>query len=134
MARSTRAADIKAIKALDAAWSEAAMNQDIDSLVAMYAKDATLVWPGAKAVHGTRAIRRAWAKMFEQTPSLGLQFDPTTITVADSCDMAVDFGKVTMFMRNEQGRKVRVVAKYVVNWVKVRGRWRVAYDTWNTNK
>lgn len=134
MARSTRAADIKAIEALDAEWTEAAMSQDVEKLVSLYAKDATLVWPGSRAVHGTNAIRRAYKRMFEETPSLGLQFEPTTITIAKSCDTAIDFGKVTMFMRNEQGKKVRVIGKYLVTWVKVYGKWRVSYDSWNSNK
>jgi uncharacterized protein (TIGR02246 family) len=134
MARSTRAADIKAIHALDEAWTEAATNQDVEALVALYAKDATLVWPGSRAVKGTNAIRRAYKKMYEETPSLGLQFIPDTITISKDCDLATDFGKVIMTMRNQDGKKVRMVGKYLVNWIKVRGRWRVLYDSWNENK
>jgi uncharacterized protein (TIGR02246 family) len=134
MARSTRAADIKAIRALDEVWTEAATSHDLDAVVAMYAKDATLVWPGMRARSGTNAIRRSWKQMFEETPSLGLQFIPETITIAKNCDLAIDFGKVIMTMRDANGKKVRTVGKYVVTWTKVYGKWRVLYDSWNANK
>ena len=72
--------------------------------------------------------------MFEETPSLGLQFVPDTIRIAKDCDLATDFGKVIMTMRDANGKKVRTVGKYLVVWTKVYGKWRVLYDSWNTNK
>ena len=48
MARVTRAADIKAIREIDARWGDAASRHDVDAVVALYATDGTLVWPDAK--------------------------------------------------------------------------------------
>lgn len=134
MARSTRAADTKAIHALNEARSDAAMSQDQDALVAMYAKDATLAWPGARAASGPSAIARLYKKLWDEAPDLRVEFLPETITVASSCDSATDFGKVIVTQRNAAGRKVRIVGKYLSTWTKSYGKWRVQYHTWNTNK
>ena len=127
------AADQKAILDLDAKWGEAATQHDVDAVVAFYASDATLVWPDMKAVHGTAAIRKAWKKMIAETPGLGLAFVAETITVAKDGDLAADYGKVILTMDGPNGKKVRLVAKYLVNWRKVRGTWKVLYDSWNGN-
>ena len=110
------------------------MSQDQDALVAMYAKDATLLWPGARAAHGPRAIARAYARIIEDSPDLRLEFLPEVITVAKSCDTATDFGKVIVTGRNAEGRKVRTVGKYLSTWTKSYGKWRLQNDSWNSNK
>jgi uncharacterized protein (TIGR02246 family) len=133
MAKRSHAADIKAIRALDAHWSEVASNHDLDAVVALYATDGALVWPDAKASHGTAAIRRAWKAFITETPDLGITFTAESITVSDSGDLAVDFGKVVLTMTGEGGKKMRMVAKYLVTWKKVRGEWKVQYDSWNSN-
>jgi ketosteroid isomerase-like protein len=91
-----------------------------------------------KAVHGTAAIRKAWKQMIATTPGLGLQFVVEKITIAKAGDMATDFGKVILTMDGpsqdgKPGKKIRDVAKYVVTWQKVRGSWKVLYDSWNSN-
>jgi ketosteroid isomerase-like protein len=106
---------------------------DLDAVVAFYAPDATLVWPDMKAVHGTAAIRKAWKKMIADTPGLGLKFVAEKITVSQDGDLAADFGKVILTMDGTAGKKVSETAKYLVTWQKVRGRWMVIYDSWNTN-
>lgn len=133
MAKATRAADIKAIRELDAEWSAAATRHDVDAVVALYATDGVLVWPDAKAAHGTAAIKRAWKKFIAETPGLGITFTAESITISKEGDLAVDFGKVVLTMTGENGKKVRMVAKYLVTWKKVRGTWKVQYDSWNTN-
>lgn len=126
-------ADQKAILDLDAKWGEAATRHDVEAVVAFYAPDGTLVWPDMKPVHGTAGIRKAWKSMIATTPGLALTFVADTITVAKAGDLAADFGKVVLTMDGKDGKKVREVAKYVVTWQKVRGTWKVLYDSWNTN-
>jgi uncharacterized protein (TIGR02246 family) len=133
VAKNSRAADIKAIEALDAEWGAAGSRHDVDAVVALYAKDGVLVWPDAKAVHGTAAIKRAWKKFIDETPGLGIAFVAEKITISDSGDIAVDFGKVILTMTGENGKKMKMVAKYLVTWIKVRGKWKVQYDSWNSN-
>ena len=77
--------------------------------------------------------------MIAETPGLGLKFVAEKITVSQDGDLAADFGKVILTMDGPAGtdgkaaKKISETAKYLVTWQKVRGRWLVIYDSWNTN-
>jgi uncharacterized protein (TIGR02246 family) len=124
--------DEKAIRALDAAWSEAAGKMELERVVDFYAPDGSVVWPGQPAAHGTAAIRSRWAELFKTTPGLYLKFAPERIVVAADRDLASDFGVVHFGFDSEHGPQ-RQTGKYVVVWRREKGRWRVLYDCYNMN-
>ncbi|MEY2884180.1 MAG: hypothetical protein RL490_1904 [Pseudomonadota bacterium] len=124
-------ADKAAIIALDAIWSKAASSGDLETVVNIYAPDGSLVWPGQEAVHGSAAIRTAWAAMMK-TPGLSLNFTAERIDIAASGDLAVDFGRVDFGQDTDKGHE-SLVGKYVVAWTKRSGEWKVLYDSYNTN-
>lgn len=128
----SKSADKKQIRALDAQWGAAACQKDLEAVVAFYARDGSLVWPEAPAVHQTGAIRKAWRKMMK-TPGLGLRFTPERIDVSKSGDLAVDFGIVESAQDTPKGRQ-REICKYLVVWKKVNGKWKVLYDSYNSDK
>src|SRR5580658_3367378 len=67
----TSAADLKAIKDGEIAWSADFGAKDVDKIVSHYADDATLMIPGAPIVMGKDAIRSAVAKMYaDKNPDL----------------------------------------------------------------
>ena len=134
MTDTPHAADEQAIRDLDEAWGEAATRHDLDAIVAFYAPNGSLVWPGMPAVHGTADIRLAWKQMIDTTPGLGLRFAADSITVASAGDLAADFGVVYLTMDAPDGTKVNDAAKYVVTWQKLDGKWKVLYDSWNENQ
>jgi uncharacterized protein (TIGR02246 family) len=119
------------IRKLDVQWGKAASRKDLRATVAFYAKDGSVVWPGAPAAHGTKAIRAAWVELMK-TPGLGLRFTPERIVVSDEADLASDFGKVQMTQRTSKGKQT-MVAKYLVVWRKEGGDWKVLYDSYNLN-
>ena len=125
--------DKKTIRALDKKWGLAASSNDLDGVVSMYARNGTLVWPDNPPYHGTEAIRAQWTKMFKEYPKLKLVFTPTRIDISEAGDMAVDFGVVDFQFTAPEGVQ-RQIAKYVVVWRKVRGAWKVLYDSWNGNE
>ena len=125
-------ADEKIIKELDTQWGDAACKKDLEAVVALYAPDGSLVWPGAPAVHGTSNIRAAWVD-FLKTPGLSLRFTPERIDFAHDADMAIDFGAVALERDDPQKGHVKMTAKYVVVWRKINGAWKVLYDCYNTN-
>lgn len=131
MPAAKHSADEKAIRKLDVEWGDAACKKDLKAVVAFYAPDGSVVWPGAPAAHGTAKIRAAWVELLK-TPGLSLRFTPERIDVADDGDMATDFGKVAFGHDTAQGH-VRETAKYVVVWKKVEGAWKVLYDCYNMN-
>ena len=52
----TRAADVSALRDLDAQWSKTAGTRDLDATVAYYSDDAALLPPDAPIVNGKQAI------------------------------------------------------------------------------
>jgi uncharacterized protein (TIGR02246 family) len=125
--------DEKTIRALDAAWSDAAGKMELDRVVDFYAPDGSVVWPGQTVAHGTAAIRHRWDELFKTTKGLYLKFAPERIVVAADRDLASDFGIVHFGFDTEHGPQ-RETGKYVVVWRREKGRWRVLYDCYNMNK
>jgi len=121
----------QAIRALDAAWNTAVAKKELDALVGFYAPDGATMWPDAPASRGPAAIRAAWKELLN-TPGLAANIVPDRIRVAQAGDLAVDEGHVDLEMDSPQGR-ARETVKYVVNWIKVGGAWKVAYDMYNSN-
>jgi len=133
MAKKKQSADQKAIEKLDVAWGKAASSGDLDAVVAFYARDGSVVWPDAPAAHGIVKIRAAWKQVFAAYDKLRLKFTAERITVAESGDLAVDFGKVRFEYDLPTGHVVNI-GKYVVGWKKVDERWQVLYDCYNLNR
>jgi uncharacterized protein (TIGR02246 family) len=133
MPTAKHSADEKAIRKLDVEWGDAACKKDLETVVACYARDGSVVWPGAPAAHGTANIRAAWKGIFKEFKGLTLKFTPERIDISHDGDMAVDFGKVAFGHDTPKGR-VEESAKYVVVWKKVRGAWKVLYDSYNMNQ
>ena len=125
-------ADEAEIRRLDAEWGKAATDKKLDAVVAFYAHDGSLVWPGEPAVHGTAQIRANWKKMIDNTPGLNLRFTPERIVISDDASLASDFGKVE-FGHEVDGKPVMEIAKCVVVWRKEKGGWKVLYDSYNMN-
>lgn len=125
-------ADEAAIRRLDEEWGKAATDKDLEAVVAFYAHDGSLVWPGEPAVHGIEHIRASWQKMIKKTPGLNLRFTPERIVVSDDGSLASDFGKVE-FGHEVDGKPIMEIAKYVVVWKKEKGSWKVLYDSYNMN-
>ena len=132
MQHSKHQADEHKIRELDAQWGDAASKGDLDAVVGFYASDASLVWPGAEAVHGTANIRTAWQGMFKQYDKLTLKFTAKRIDLSPDAQMASDFGVVALGYDSDKG-PVSETAKYLVVWRKDGGHWKVLYDSWNTN-
>jgi ketosteroid isomerase-like protein len=123
--------DEKKIRQLDAAWGDAACKKELEAVVAFYAPNGSLVWPGAPAAHGTAKIRAAWSELLKIS-GLALRFTPERIDIAQYADIAVDFGRVD-FQHDAAKGRVEEISKYVVVWKKIDGTWKVLYDCYNAN-
>lgn len=97
------ASEESAIRELDRQWAQAAARRDTAAFVGFYAEDATLVMPNAPPAAGLAAIRSAVAGMLA-LPNLNLSFEPTSISVARSGDLAYDLGSYRMSFDGPQGR------------------------------
>jgi uncharacterized protein (TIGR02246 family) len=125
-------ADEAAIRSLDEQWSAAANKKDLEATLAFYSANGATMWPDAATSHGTANIRAAWTEMFK-VPGINLKFIPDKIVVSQSGDMATDEGRAVVGMTTPAGPSVDT-SKYLVVWTKENNTWKVAYDTYNSNK
>lgn len=133
MPSSSHKKDQRAIGELDVAWGKAATRGDLDAVVAFYADDACVLWPGAAVARGKAHVRAAWKQAFADYKGLKLKFTAKQVIVAHDADLATDLGRVDFGHVTAQG-PVMNVGKYVVVWKKVRGSWKVLYDCYNMNQ
>lgn len=124
--------DEAVIRALDAEWSKAARDKDIDRVLTFYATDGSVVWPENQVAKGHPAIRKRWKAAYDATPDLYLEFEPTHIEIASGGDMASDFG-VVYFAPDVKPDDTQNVGKYLVVWQRQHGAWKVLYDCYNMN-
>ncbi|WP_421696452.1 YybH family protein [Aestuariivirga sp.] len=123
----------KQIRKLDKQWGEAATAKNLEAVVGFYAKDGSLVWPGTPPVHGTAQIKAMWKTMLDSIDGLALEFTPETITFSQDGELATDYG-IVRFTQNTNPYTTTVqIAKYLVVWKKVKGSWKVLYDSYNLN-
>ena len=130
---SNRSNDEALIRRIDALWSQAAEDKDLDGAVHPYADDASMLPFGAPIATGTDAIRKTWAGLMAK-PGYALTFVPTKIEVASAGDMAWEIGTFDLRVNDAQGSPMEIPGKYVVTWRKIGPTWKVAADIFNTDK
>jgi uncharacterized protein (TIGR02246 family) len=126
-------ADEQAIRALDTAWSHAAETKDLDKTVSFYADDASILPPNMPIAAGKNAIRAVWSQ-FLSMPGFSITFAPSKVVIAKSGDMAYEIGTFQTTVNDAQGKPTSSVGKFVVNWQKRDGQWKVVADIFNDDK
>jgi uncharacterized protein (TIGR02246 family) len=125
-------ADVRSeILRLDAEWSRAAQNRDVDRVLSFWADDAVVLPPGSPAVAGRPAIREFVMKSF-QTPGFSISWKTTTVAVSSSGDIAYTTGTNRITFNAPDGKQVAVEGKAVAVWRREKdGAWKCALDIWN---
>ena len=114
-----------ALMTADREWSQT--TKDLDKFMSYFAADATAYAPGAPMATGTEAVRKLVSDMFA-TPGLSLSWTATKAVVAASGDLGYTAGtyEMTTAGGTEKG-------KYITNWKKVDGTWKVTEDIFNAD-
>ena len=116
---------------LDAEWSRAAQDRDVDRAVAFWADDAIVFPPGSPVVAGKAAIRAFVVKSF-QTPGFRISWETATVAVSRSGDIAYTTGTNRVTFSGPDGKQVSVDGKTVVVWRREKnGTWKCVIDIWN---
>ena len=126
-------AEEAAIRKLDAEWSKAAQDKDIDASSPFMRPTARWSGPGDPAARGQAAIRAALGG--------GLQVDaqPLSAVRADSHrDLqqrrhGVGFRRGVFRAKASDANDRDNVGKYLVVWQRQHGAWKVLYDCYNMN-
>jgi uncharacterized protein (TIGR02246 family) len=130
----TSAADLKAIKDGEIAWSADFGSRDPDKIASHYADDATLMNPDAPVIMGKDAIRTSLKDMMSDK-NLALSFTTTIAQVAKSGDVAYTQGTYSMTMTNPKTKKVVAEkGKYLTVYKKQSdGTWKAIEDINNAD-
>ncbi len=125
-------ADVQSeIMRLDAEWSRAAQNRDVDRVLSFWADDAIVFPPASPAVVGSAAIREFVAKSF-QTPGFSISWKTTTVAVSRGGDIAYTTGTNRVTFNAPDGKQVTVEGKAVAVWRREKdGAWKCVIDIWN---
>ena len=117
------------IEKLNDAWTAAFNKGDAAAVAALYTEDAYVLPPGSAMVKGRTAIEAFWRQAAQQMTDAKL----TTVDVLPLGRSATrEVGTVTLKTKSQPPQEV--VGKYVVVWRKIGRDWKLATDTWNTDK
>ena len=130
----TSAADLKAIKDGEIAWSGEFAAKDLDKIVSHYADDASLLTPEMPIMKGKDAIRTGLGGMLADK-NLALSFTTVTAQVSKGGDLAYTEGTYSMTMTNPKTKKpVAEKGKYVTVYKKqADGKWKAVEDIDNAD-
>ncbi len=121
------AADDKAVRDADEAWSKAAATKDVDKTVAFYADDAIALPPNETAAKTKDEIRNLWKRMLDTVTDIS--WKATRVEMAKSGEMACVTGTYQLTMKD--GSKDH--GKYCEVWEKKGGAWKCGTDIWNSD-
>ena len=130
----TRAADLQAVKDVEAAWIKDMATKDADKFASYLAEDASGLYPGAGILNGKAAIKAAFAPYFAD-PNFSLTWESTRAMASKGGDMVYSQGTYTMTVTNPKTKKpITDKGKYLTIYTKqADGSWKVVADTFNSD-
>ena len=130
----TRAADLQAVKDVEAAWVKDAATKDADKWASYFAEDGSGLYPGSGILNGKAAIKAAMAQVLAD-PNFSLTFQSTRAMASKGGDMVYSQGIYTMTMTNPKTKKVMTdKGKYLTVYTKqADGSWKAIADTFNSD-
>ena len=128
---SDEAADVAALKQLDAAYADEWMAGDADGVMVLFTDDATLVpHHGDPPVVGVNAIRRFWFNP-DYPPTTVPEWTRTPAEVIVSGDIGIVRGRARLVWEYDGTRTTIPEGNYVMIAERHDGRWLIRMLTWN---
>ena len=100
-----------------------------DQVASLYAPDASLMPPNGETAVGTRAIERKLRELGESGQQ-DLRFE--TLRVDSSGDLAVEIGRYSLALHQENGTTIADRGKFMHAWRRV-GAWRIIANSWSSD-
>lgn len=112
-------------------WSDLVATGDMERIMAGWAEDAVMMPPGTPPLEGKAAIRE-YVEAAQQIPGFQISWEPQTVHVARSGDMAYMIERNVTTVHDSQGNPVTTHGKVVTVWRKdADGSWKNVVDMWN---
>lgn len=130
----TRAADVQAIKDVEAAWVKDVAAKDADKWASYFTEDGSGLYPGTPTLNGKAAIKAAMTPMFAD-PNFSLTFQSTRSIASKGGDMVYSQGTYVMTVTDPKTKKpVTDKGKYLTIYTKQPdGSWKAVADTFNSD-
>jgi len=130
----TRAADLQAVKDVEAAWVKDAATKDPDKWASYFTEDGSGLYPGAGILNGKAAIRAAMVPILAD-PNFSLIFQSTRAMASKGGDMVYSQGTYTMTMTDPKTKKAMTdKGKFLTVYTKqADGSWKAIADTFNSD-
>lgn len=133
-AEATQTNDAESIRQADRAWSAAQAADGLDGAMSAYLDNAMMLPPNAPISVGKEAIRAALAEAGVGSPGFSVSWEPTTIEVAESGELAYAIGTNRGTVPGPCGTPIEVQGKYIEIWKKDSdGTWKIAADMFNSD-
>lgn len=130
----TRAADIQAVKDIEAQWVKDAATKDAAKWAAYFTDDGSGLYPGAPTLNGKAAIQAALTPMLADK-NFALTFASDKQVASKGGDMVYTQGTYSMTLTNPKTKKPMTdKGKFLTVYMKqADGTWKVTADTFNSD-
>lgn len=114
-------------------WSKSALTDSVEKTLNYWADDAIVMSPGQPALKGKKAIREMVEGSFK-IPGFKISWEPISVSIAKSGDMAYMIEKNQITMNDSLGKPFTENNKSVTIWRKdADGSWKNVVDMWNAD-
>lgn len=114
-------------------WSKSAATDSIEKTVSYWADDAVIFSPGEAEIRGKQAIREM-VEGASKIPGFRISWEPVSVSVSESGDMAYLIEKSQMSFNDSLGNQVTEYNNAVTIWRRQPdGSWKNVVDIWNAD-
>lgn len=114
-------------------WSKSAATDSVEKTLSYWADDAVIMSPGQPTLKGKNAIREM-IKGTSKIPGFKISWEPLSVTVSKSGDMAYMIEQNQITVNDSLGRPITEYNKGVTIWRKeADGSWKNIVDMWNAD-
>ena len=128
----TNGAAKSAIRQADQSWLRVFAAKNLKESVDYVLTTGSVITPNAPIATGPDEIGKLFAGLFA-LPDLKIEWSPGQIDVARSGEMGYSTGAYRMSFKDPSGKTIEDHGKYVTIWKNRSGKWKVAYDIFNTD-
>lgn len=126
-----KSAEAAAIHRQDELWVRSVTSKNLDSLTALYASDAILMFDGTPAAKGSDAIRKTYAGFLKANPR-DIKLNGDDASFSDDGTVAYEHGSFTGTVDGPGGKPMKVAGDYLSVLKKEGGVWKLVEDISNS--
>ena len=124
-------AEEQQIRRMTQEWYDAENRKDLDAIMPFIAEESVMQMPGMPMIEGKEAQRNVMAMLLESMVSI--TGGPMTIVIAESGDLAYQYGTGTAIMKGPDG-EFEDHQKYLFVLKKIDGEWKAVAGAFSSDR